>query len=291
MEVGDELITPGEDDFLQESNRRIITNEIFQDYDYEPIGPVYEQASFWVLFTVMILVIGIVIRSVYHTVKPNRLVELLRRMSTGPLSETKQGPEGNIEPVLHYYSLDTGHQLRDSEQLQPGQLRDHTQRARRWLRSKIPDNKVRRLGLEDKARLGGPGGGAEAELAHEQMLDARRLLTRQLARLEKSGGAALEAARAQNLNRPTLPPPDPGEAILETVTTASEVASPASASSARPAAMCAAGSVPVPGWGPLVPSYQPSLVVSSVWSSGLSMQRLYRYTTMQGVIYPPGYVP
>ena len=291
MEVGNELLTPGEEDFLQESNRRIITNEIFQDYDYEPIGPVYEQASFWVLFTVMILVIGIVIRSVYHTVKPNRLVELLRRMSTGPLSETKQGPEGNIEPVLHYYSLDTGPQLRDSEQLQPGQLRDHTQRARRWLRSKIPDNKVRRLGLEDKARLGGPGGGAEAELAHEQMLDARRLLTRQLARLEKSGGAALDAARAHNLNRPTLPPPDPGEAILETVSTASEVTSPASASSARPAALCPAGSIPVPGWGPLVPSYQPSLVVSGVWSSGLSMQRLYRYTTMQGVIYPPGYVP
>ena len=291
MEVGDELLTPSEEDFLQDSNRRIITNEIFQDYDYEPIGPVYEQASFWVLFTVMILVIGIVIRSVYHTVKPNRLVELLRRMSTGPLSETKQGPEGNIEPVLHYYSLDTGPQLRDSEQLQPGQLRDHTQRARRWLRSKIPDNKVRRLGLEDKARLGGPGGGAEAELAHEQMLDARRLLTRQLARLEKSGGAALEAARAHNLNSPTLPPPDPGEAILETVSTASEVTSPASASSARPTALCPAGSVPVSGWGPLVPSYQPSLVVSGVWSSGLSMQRLYRYTTMQGVIYPPGYVP
>ena len=44
------------------------------------------------------------VKSVYHTIKPNRLVELLKRMSTGPLSETKQGQGGNIEPVLHYYT-------------------------------------------------------------------------------------------------------------------------------------------------------------------------------------------
>ena len=43
--------------------------------------------------------------------------------------------------------------------------------------------------------------------------------------------------------------------------------------------------------GPLSPCYQPTLVVTNVWNSNMSMQRLYRYTTMQGIIYPPGYVP
>ena len=52
---------------------------------------------------VLVLIMAIVVRSVYYSMKPNRVLELLRRMSTGPLSETREGKEGNIEPVLFYY--------------------------------------------------------------------------------------------------------------------------------------------------------------------------------------------
>ena len=48
-------------------------------------------------------------------------------------------------------------------------------------------------------------------------------------------------------------------------------------------------SIEIPG--PLPPSYQANMIVNSVWNSDINMQRLYRYTTIQGMIYPPGYVP
>ena len=48
-------------------------------------------------------------------------------------------------------------------------------------------------------------------------------------------------------------------------------------------------SIPLPA--PLPPSYQPALPVPRVWSKTHTTERLYRYTHIEGIIYPPGYVP
>ena len=42
---------------------------------------------------------------------------------------------------------------------------------------------------------------------------------------------------------------------------------------------------------PLAPPYRPVRPVSRVWSTADNTERLYRYTHMQGCIYPPGYLP
>ena len=55
VETSDDLITPDNVELFH-PNKRIISNEIL--YDYNPVGPLYLQASFWVLFIVLILVIG-----------------------------------------------------------------------------------------------------------------------------------------------------------------------------------------------------------------------------------------
>ena len=136
--------------------------------------------------------------------------------------------------------------------------------------------------------------------ANEQVLDARKLLTRQLAKLEKSS----ESFELDNsLNRPTLPRQPSEKPINDVEATLQEKQEGVEENkedqeeddhlqypqeSRRPSSSYDL-SIPIPG--PLTPCYQPNLVVSNVWSSNMSMQRLYRYTTMQGIIYPPGYVP
>ena len=268
----------------------------FQEYDYSynPVGPVYEQASFWILFVVLILVMSIVIRSVYLTIRPSRLVELLKRMSTGPLSETKQGPEGNIEPVLHYYNPDPDPELDNNDLQSQEMIKQQTKKAKKWIQQKIKENKVQKLCEDAESQFV-----TESE-AYEQVLDARKLLTRQLAKLEK-GSESFELDNS--LNRPTLPRENSAktnngaEAILQERGGGIEetkddeeddVHLQCPQESRRPSSSYDL-SIPIPG--PLTPSYQPNLVVSNVWNSNMSMQRLYRYTTMQGVIYPPGYVP
>ena len=42
---------------------------------------------------------------------------------------------------------------------------------------------------------------------------------------------------------------------------------------------------------PLVPSYVPSYSVPSVWNIDNCREKLYRYTFLEGIIYPPGYIP
>ena len=283
----DELIMSDEKDFFQYHDRRIINSEVFHDYD--PIGPIYQQASFWVLFIVLILVIGIVIRSVYFTIKPNRLVDLLKRMSTGPLSETKQGPEGNIEPVLHYYNPDVINQ--DFSEVQNKNMIFQTTKARKWIRSKIKDNKVHKMSERGDNSYYTESGNPE------QILDAKKLLSKQLAKLEKSVDRI-----ENNLNRPTSSSSRDNEETLSSNIKGFEVilaeddygkddtktSIKPQAASRRPSSSYAL-SIDIPG--PLTPSYQPNLVVNNVWNTNMNMQRLYRYTTMQGCIYPPGYVP
>ena len=276
-------------------SRGLIPNQYEYDYNYNPVGPVYEQASFWVLFVVLILVLSIVIRSVYLTIKPSRLVELLKRMSTGPLSETKQGPEGNIEPVLHYYNPNTDMELPDELQSQE-MIKHQTKKAKKWIRQKMKDNKVHKLCEDEESHCV-----TESE-TYEQILDARKLLTRQLAKLEKSS----EIVELDNsLNRPTSKVDiskkdycDHFEAILQEKLDGLEEEEEGDTSdvhalqhppeSRRPSSSYDLA-IAIPG--PLTPCYQPNLVVSNVWSTNMNMQRLYRYTTMQGIIYPPGYVP
>ena len=256
----------------------------------------HQQASFWILFVVLILVLSIVIRSVYLTIRPSRLVELLKRMSTGPLSETKQGLEGNIEPVLHYYNPHTDLELSNKDLHSQEKIKQQTKKAKKWIQQKIKENKVQNLCEDAESQCV-----TESE-AYEQVLDARKLLTRQLAKLEKSS----ESFELYNsLNRPTLPrqpsekqkPINDVEAILEEKQEGADENKEDQKEgdhlqfpqeSRRPSSSYDL-SIPIPG--PLTPCYQPNLVVSNVWSSNMSMQRLYRYTTMQGIIYPPGYVP
>ena len=282
----------------QSTNKGFIPNRFREyDYNYNPVGPVYQQASFWILFVVLILVLSIVIRSVYLTIRPSRLVELLKRMSTGPLSETKQGPEGNIEPVLHYYNPNTDLEFNNKDlQSQEEKIKQQTKKAKKWIQQKIKENTVQNLCEDAESQ-----GVTESE-AYEQVLDARKLLTRQLAKLEKSS----ESFELDNsLNRPTLPR-QPSEkpitvndvgAILQEKQEGVEESKEDQEDdghlqypqeSRRPSSSYDL-SIAIPG--PLTPCYQPNLVVSNVWSSNMSMQRLYRYTTMQGIIYPPGYVP
>lgn len=258
----------------------------------------YQQASFWILFVVLILVLSIVIRSVYLTIRPSRLVELLKRMSTGPLSETKQGPEGNIEPVLHYYNPDHDPdlELNNAELHSQDKIKHQTKKAKKWIQQKLKENNVQKLCEDSESHCV-----TESE-AYEQVLDARKLLTRHLAKLEKSSDSF---ELDNSLNRPTLPKQaiekainiEDVEAILQEKQDSIEenmdeeddskhLGYPQE--SRRPSSSYDL-SIPIPG--PLTPSYQPNLVVSNVWSSNMSMQRLYRYTTMQGIIYPPGYVP
>ena len=133
----------------------------------------YEQASFWVIFLVLLLIMGIVTRSVYYTIKPNRVLELLKRMSTGPLSETREGKEGNIEPVLFYYEPSQSES--DSGVKNKNSFKYTTKRAKKWFQHKIADNVV--YEIHDEKSLA---------TESDQILDARKLLTRQLSRLERS---------------------------------------------------------------------------------------------------------
>ena len=241
----------------------------------------YEQASFWVIFLILLLIMGIVTRSVYYTIKPNRVLELLKRMSTGPLSETREGKGGNIEPVLFYYEpSQTG---RDSSLKNKNSLKLRTKRAKKWFQHKITDNEV--YEINDETNL------ARADQS-EQILDARKLLSRQLSRLERSSD------EANNLNQPTEEG-GPASSELEMGICCDDcggggeadrwtVGQTTKQTSRRPSGTYSL-SIEIPG--PLPPSYQANMIVNSVWNSDINMQRLYRYTTIQGMIYPPGYVP
>ena len=237
----------------------------------------YEQASFWVIFLVLLLIMGIVTRSVYYTIKPNRVLELLRRMSTGPLSETREGKGGNIEPVLFYY--EPGQSENDSTLKNKNSFKYTTKRAKKWFQHKIADNAV--YEIHDEKSLATDS---------DQFLDARKLLRRQLSRLERS------SYETNNLNQPTEEGALSHEVELdiscEDCGGGGECdrwgAPPTQQTSRRPSGTYSL-SIEIPG--PLPPSYQPNMIVNSVWNSDINMQRLYRYTTIQGMIYPPGYVP
>merc|ERR1719348_2837692 len=121
---------------------------------------------------------------------------------------------------------------------------------------------------------------------YNQILDARKLLTRQLSKMEK-----LSYENEFNLNQPTLSPSDHEKSepkfdpILEEVENESESQEDHECQEyprRRPSSNYSL-SINIPG--PLTPSYQPTLVVTNVWNNNMSMQRLYRYTTMQGIIY------
>ena len=236
----------------------------------------YEQASFWVIFLVLLLIMGIVTRSVYHSIKPNRVLELLKRMSTGPLSETREGKGGNIEPVVFYY--EPSQSERDSTFKNKNGFKYKTKRAKKWFQHKITDNVV--YEIHDEKSLA---------TESDQILDARKLLTRQLSRLERS------SYEANNLNQPT----EEGlsrEAQLDISCDdcggecdRDRGPGPTPQQTSRRPSGTYSLSIEIPG--PLPPSYQPNMIVNSVWNSDVNMQRLYRYTTIQGMIYPPGYVP
>ena len=192
-----------------------------------------------------------------------------------------------------------------------------TKKAGKWLKDRIKDNRVYKISSESD-----PESSLESEY-YQQILDARKLLTRQLAKLEKSDQ---NPDHENNLNKPTTSDTeddkicDNFDPILEedednknentsdnkygdhvndiqvltnqrpvsqNLTNESRVSE--QLTNQRPAARSRDHVIDIPG--PLAPCYQPTLVVTNVWNSNMSMQRLYRYTTMQGIIYPPGYVP
>ena len=270
---------PRNESFTPDTDHHLLHTDSSQ-HNEDLIHRFYEQASFWVLFMVLVLIMAVVVRSIYYSVKPNRVLELLRRMSTGPLSETKEGKEGNIEPVLFYY---------EASQVKGGTLAENkdsfkykTSQAKRWFQHKMKDNVVYEI-QDEKKSVGGPG-----DLT-DQILDARKLLARQLERLEKS------CYDTNTLNQPT--PRDTAdhrdrdrrvELLSEGCEDDCQGDSRTNKASRRPSGTYSL-SIEIPG--PLAPSYKPNMLVNNVWNTDVNMQRLYRYTTMQGMIYPPGYVP
>ena len=125
----------------------------------------------------------------------------------------------------------------------------------------------------------------------KQILDAEHLMTLQIKSLENdakslnsspiifdSYGPRKEDSKHQYLERDTLM-----EIANETTNNSEEKAK---RSSVQSDPVC---HISVPK--PLPPLYQPGQSVPRVWSRDHATERLYRYRHIEGIVYPPGYLP
>ena len=125
-----------------------------------------------------------------------------------------------------------------------------------------------------------PGIKAESEyenkVSNKQILDAEHLLTKQLESLKKDPKRMKTSQILSRVADPVLEVEEVGSRRLERPRAAPSLTKP------NP-------DISIPD--PLSPLYQPSQHVPRVWSSSHTTERLYRYTHIEGIIYPPGYIP
>ena len=279
------------------------------DTDDEPL---YKQPSFWILNIMIAFLIMTFMKSVYTVVMPPKIVRILQEMSKGPFNTAKEGSGGSIEPVVHYF-------VPNAQDRGSNKLIEKTVKAQEWIRDRLPSDNLVEL-------FQTPSINAEAEheslQSNSQMLDAQRLLTLHLENLKKSNSKQSNKQipilfdYCENCNQdskprttshaksPHTPDDDPDEESEESkdnitdsllqqtdshccnsLITYDQPSIPDIPRSASTAPL----SISLPT--PLPPSYQPALPVPRVWSKTHTTERLYRYTHIEGIIYPPGYVP
>ena len=233
---------------------------------------------------------------------PPKIVRILKEMSKGPFNTAKEGTSGAIEPVVHYFVPNT-------QQKRMTKISEQTDKAKEWIKDKIPSDDLVEL---FQAPVLIAESDYESIQTNSQMLDAQHLLTVQLEGMKKSKKATKNTpilfdycencmAVNNNKNDPPLDDPDEeskteedditddlqeqSEAHCCSQLTLNEAPDPAMSRRASLAPL----SIPLPA--PLPPPYQPALPVPRVWSKNHTTERLYRYTHIEGIIYPPGYVP
>ena len=201
---------------------------------------------------------------------PPMVVRLLRSMSNKPFNTAKKNSHGFIEPVVHYFAPEKQKDKLDN-------IVDKVEKTKNWLSSKLNPDHVDVINV--------PALEAESEyenkVSNKQILDAEYLLTKQLESLEKDPTRMKSSQIISKISDPVLEVEEVGSCRgtkLKNPTAA------AGSSSTKPNP-----EISIPD--PLHPLYQPSQHVPRVWSSSHTTERLYRYTHIEGIIYPPGYIP
>ena len=248
------------------------------------------------------------LKSVYTVVMPPKVVRILKEMSKGPFNTAKEGEGGSIEPVVHYFAP-------NAQPRKSNKLSERTVKAKEWIRDKIPSDDLVEL-------FQAPSINAEAEheslKSNSQILDSQRLLTLHLESLKKSNNKKsnknvpilfdycenCNQDRKSKTKNPQTPDDEPDKEsqqakgdITDSLLQQTEAHccnsiityDPPPKSDMTRRASTPPLSIPLPT--PLPPSYQPALPVPRVWSKTHTTERLYRYTHIEGIIYPPGYVP
>ena len=185
-------------------------------------------------------------------------------MSDKPYNTVKSTTAGTIKPVVHYFTPTNQHQR--------SKITKNLKKMKFWLKSKLLDEDI-----VDELNYSFVKAESEHEVkvTEKQILDAEDLLSSQRECLDNESKSKKEEKQIISDSLDSNDRQDNSEDFYQHYVDKSR---------SRPSP-----NISLPS--PLPPLYQPGQQVPGVWSANHTTERLYRYTHIEGIIYPPGYVP
>ena len=222
-------------------------------------------ASIWSLGILSLCCIITLIRNICLALRPPAMFASLKTSSTGPIQSTARTKDGTIVPVVNYFEEEKAKKI----------MKKRGKRSRRRERQRERRRRKRERRMMNR------------NVQEEDYADSMKLLEMQMLELEEEDEdekiiecRCSDLSDQYNLLQVTNLPD-----ILLSPTAATYQDRRLSTLSTTRRKSSAVGLSP-----PLIPPYLPSRPVSVLWSSTHNTDSLYRYTHMERVVYPPGYV-
>jgi len=237
-----------------------------------------------VLFLALVLFIQNIVIIIKKRWKKNKILPLLQQQSSGPYSTTAVGPRGFVIPKVVYNpsppftTTTTNIPFLGSNQRKFVQTRQSQEilGAMDILEDIDPDTKI--IGNEPNDVKGTSRQTSGKQSRAETSLTSEEVQTETETSFEEDNESErITLSRNTSINE--------NESVSENVSVSGDVTEnvPQNVSNHKKDLI-----IPLPD--PLVPPYHHHRRVSLVWDDDHQVQSLYRYTSLDRLVYPPGYV-
>ena len=225
--------------------------------------------SIWALSILSLCFLITLLRNICLALKPPAMLTKLKKSANGPIQSTAQNKDGTIVPVVNYFEEEKA----------------KTIMKKRGKRSKRRERQRERRRRKRERRM------MNRNIQEEDYTDSMKLLELQIIQLEEKDEEKIIQSKFQRTSDETkmLQVKQLPDILLSPTAASYQSRRLLSLSSTRRLSNVEVSSLSCPS--PLIPSYLPSRPVSALWSSTHTTDNLYRYTHMERIVYPPGYVP
>ena len=225
-------------------------------------------ASLWTVSILSLCCFITLLRNICLAIKPPAMLTRLKKYSNGPIQSTDRTKDGTIVPMVNYFEKEKAKAIM----------------KKRGKRSKRRERQRERRRRKRERRM------MNRNIQEEDYLDSMKLLEMQMTQLDDEDDDKIIQCKGEKTSKDLsmlyvkqLP-----DNLLSPVVTTFQARRMSLLCSSRRFSL-EVSTIPYPS--PLSPSYLPNRPVSVIWSSTHRTESLYRYTHIERVVYPPGYIP